>query len=209
MAPVLQCPDCGEKHPLSRVPDAGAFACDGCGRVLKVPEAVGQRRAAAAAAAAAPPPVPTPAVRPTPVASAVANPNAAAPESATRAVPAVDEQALGALSGRTGRRPTARLAPVPRWMRLLLWFVAVPLSFMFVFLTARAVGMFTTNQLSDVFLANNTGRFVPVARLLPFVALMTAVLVHGGVYLVARLRGRRGKAAPAEFSVSGNRSRTR
>ncbi len=42
---------------------------------------------------------------------------------------------------------------VPWWMRLLLWIVAVPLSFLLVFLVARAFGMFTTNQLSDVFLA--------------------------------------------------------
>ncbi len=79
-------------------------------------------------------------------------------------------------------------------MRLLLWIVAVPLSFLLVFLVARAFGVFTTNQLSDVFLANNTGRFWPVARLLPFVALVTAALVQGGVYLLARLRG----AAAAE-----------
>ena len=76
-------------------------------------------------------------------------------------------------------------------MRLLLWFVAVPLGFSLVFLTARAFSLFTTNQLSDLFLANDTGRFWPVARLLPFVALVTAILVQAGVYGLARLRGRR------------------
>jgi len=76
-------------------------------------------------------------------------------------------------------------------MRLLLWFVAVPLGFLFVFLTARAFSLFTTNQLSDLFLANDTARFWPVARLLPFVALVTAILVQAGVYGLARLRGRR------------------
>ena len=83
-------------------------------------------------------------------------------------------------------------------MRLLLWFVAVPLGFLVVFLIARAFGLFTTNQLSDVFLANDTSRFWPVARLLPFVALATAAFVQGGVYLLARLRGRsrRGSTGP-------------
>lgn len=201
MAPVLQCPDCGEKHPIARVPAAGAFACAGCGRVLKVPEAISQR--AAAGAAAAPAAVPsaapsaavaattaTPTVKPVPVATAVASPSApGADPDATRVVPGVDEDALNALSGRGGK-PVTQLGRVPWWMRLLLWFVAVPLAFLVVFLIARAFGLFTSNQLSDVFLANNTSRFWPVARLLPFVALATATFVQGGVYLLARLRGR-------------------
>ena len=197
MAPVLQCPDCGEKHPLNEVPTQGAFPCRGCGRVLKVPEVVGQRAAAQTAAA-----------RPVPVASAAVSPTGpvAPPEEpvtrvaaataagtvATSAAPAIDQEALGALSPRSSRRSTARLGSVPWWMRFLLWIIAVPLGFVVVFLTARALGVFTTNQLSDLFLANDTARFWPVARLLPFVALVTALLVTLGVYLLARLRGRRG-----------------
>ena len=95
-------------------------------------------------------------------------------------------------------------------MRLLLWIVAVPLSFLLVFAIARAFSVFTTNQLSDLFLANNTGRFWPVARLLPFVALLTAAFVQGGVYLLARLRGRRSRTRTAsDLSVSASRSRGR
>jgi hypothetical protein len=214
MAPVLQCPDCGEKHPLGRVPTSGAFPCQGCGRVLKVPEAVGRRavsQAGAGAGAPAPAPVaeeprPDP-VRPVPVASAIVNPSAAtADPTATRAIPQVDGEALGALS-RSSHRPAARLGPVPWWMRLLLWFVAVPLAFLLVFVVARAFSLFTTNQLSDLFLANDNSRFWPVARLLPFVALVTASLVQGGVYLIARLRGRRRGPGPSELSVSASRSR--
>src|SRR5258708_2807955 len=114
MAPVLQCPDCGEKHPIGQVPAQGDFPCHGCGRTLKVPDVVAQRLAAARApgAAGAPgapgaagaaaaagvtgapptadarPPLPDPArPRPVPIASAVANPNAAPVDpSSTRAV---------------------------------------------------------------------------------------------------------------------------
>jgi len=68
MAPVLKCPDCGEKHPLASVPTHGAFPCQGCGRVLKVPEAVGPR----APSPAAPSPAAAPAPRQVPVATAVA-----------------------------------------------------------------------------------------------------------------------------------------
>jgi len=95
------------------------------------------------------------------------------------------------------------------WMRLLLWFVAVPLGFLLVFLVARAFGFFTTNQLSDLFLANDTARFWPVARLLPFVALVTALLVTLGVYLIARLRGRGGRGARSTNDLSASTSRGR
>jgi len=214
MAPVLQCPDCGEKHPLSRVPTSGAFPCQRCGRVLKVPEVVGQRAASQAAASGAAAPAeavelsPDP-VRPVPVATAVVNPSAAtADPTETRAIPQVDGEALGALS-RSSHRPVARLGPVPWWMRLLLWFIAVPLAFLLVFLVARAFSLFTTNQLSDLFLANDNSRFWPVARLLPFVALVTATFVQAGVYLIARLRGRRGGPGSSELSVPASRSRRR
>ncbi len=217
MAPVLQCPDCGEKHPLSKVPTQGAFPCQGCGRVLKVPDAVGQR-AAAQTAAARPVPVASASVSPTgpvtpwdePAAPAAgAATGAAAAAGSTAASPTVD--GLGALAPRSSRRSGHRLGPVSWWMRLLLWFIAVPLAFMLVFLVARAFGLFTTNQLSDLFLANDTARFWPVARLLPFVALVTALLVTLGVYLLARLRGRggRGAAAANEYSASTSRGRGR
>jgi hypothetical protein len=221
MAPVLQCPDCGEKHPLSRVPSSGAFECQGCGRILQVPEAVGQRAAArtpddrpaaAPAPAAVVPPAPAPTPRPVPVASATSNP-AFGGDGEPRPVrpgSGVDEQALGALSPKPGRGAMVRLASVPWWMRLLLWIVALPLSFLLVFLVARVFGLFTTNQLSDVFLANNSGRFWPVARLLPFVALLTAALVQGGVYLLARWRGGRLAArSVGELSAPASRSRAR
>jgi hypothetical protein len=217
MAPVLQCPDCGEKHPLGDVPNQGAFPCRGCGRVLKVPEVVGQRAAAAASAAepapASAPPVPTP--PPVPIATAVAGPNGPAVDPmSTRTVSEVDEQALGALGGRAGgRRPVARLGHVPWWMRFLLWVVAVPIGFLIVFMIARLFGLFTSNQLSDLFLANDTARFWPAARLLPFVALVTAALVQGGVYMLSRWRGRRGSGAaagsrPGDLSASVSRPRS-
>jgi hypothetical protein len=125
---------------------------------------------------------------------------------ATRPAPAVDGQALAAVSPRSVRRPVARLGRVPWWMRFLLWIVAIPLSFVLVFVIARALSFFTSNQLSDLFLANDTSRFWPVARLLPFVALLTASLVQGGVFVLARLRGR-GDAPHSSRDLTGSASR--
>jgi hypothetical protein len=46
-----------------------------------------------------------------------------------------------------------------------------------------------------VALTEGLARFIPIARLLPFVALVTAGLVHGGVYGITQLRARRHAAA--------------
>ena len=74
---------------------------------------------------------------------------------------------------------------------------------------AREVDRPAFKVLSDLFLANNVGRFWPVARLLPFVALVTASLVQGGVYLLARMRGRKGGVAANDLSASVSRPRGR
>jgi hypothetical protein len=186
MAPVLQCPDCGTKHPLKEVPPVSSFACQGCGRALKVPEQVRQARqtqtVGAGASAVTAPPAPPVAPRTEMLPAVERNPQ---PPAAPPPQPIA-----------RSRKPVPRLAPVPIWMRFLLWVAAVPLSFLIVFVAARALGMFTSDQLSDLFLADESSRFWPVARLLPFVALLCAVLVQGGVYFLARLRGRR-RTTPA------------
>jgi hypothetical protein len=51
--------------------------------------------------------------------------------------------------------------------------------------------MLTTNQISDLALAEGWGRFWPIARLIPFVALAAAAFVQGGAFLLTRIRERR------------------
>ena len=195
MAPILQCPDCGTKHPLDDVPDTGSFACRGCGRVLKVPESVGNR-----ARGGQPAPAPTPA-------DVVVPPTAPNDTAATRALPTVTTNRSKPTSPSKAQPASApgvarpALGSVPWWMRLLLWVVAIPIGFVLVFFAARVLGYFTSAQLSDLFLASSRNRFWPVARLLPFVALVIALLVQGGVYAIARLRARRsGAATPTRSS---------
>ena len=71
-----------------------------------------------------------------------------------------------------------------------MWIVAVPLGFAIVFGLARAFGMLSSNQLEDVFLETGWSRFWPVARLLPFVALVTASIVHFTILFTSRWRSR-------------------
>jgi hypothetical protein len=85
-------------------------------------------------------------------------------------------------------RAQAGVVPVP--IRLLIWIVAVPIGFLLVFGFARAVGVLSSTQLEDVFLETGWGRFWPVARLLPFVALVTASIVHFTVLYLSKWRSR-------------------
>jgi hypothetical protein len=176
MAPVLQCPDCGTKHPIDLASSAAAFRCNGCGRTLKVP------------AAYRPAPAPTP--------------SGPTPSDATAVVPAVGGAPVvgGAPQpsppSTNGGRPLSRrkvraqAGVVPFWMRLLVWLIAVPLGFALVFGVARLGGFLTQTQLEDVFLDTGWSRFWPVARLLPFVALVTASIVHFSVLWMSRWRVR-------------------
>jgi hypothetical protein len=41
----LQCPSCGNRHPIDIIPDTETFACQQCRRLLKVPDALRHRRA--------------------------------------------------------------------------------------------------------------------------------------------------------------------
>ena len=189
MAPVLQCPDCETKHPLSEVAELGTFRCKGCGRALKVPETVPR-------AAAPQPAAPTPQSPPPTAASQTAPGTPVEVREPTRVMPLVTQNAAPPDQAAPKAALATGRAKVPWWMQLLLWIVAVPLAYFLVFLLARATGLFSSNQLSDVFLANGFSRFWPLARLLPIVALVTALLVQSGVVLLSRRNGR-GRAASA------------
>lgn len=233
MAPVLQCPECGARHPLDSVGLRSAFPCVGCGRTLKVPaqaRTIAPTRApemapAAAAAPPAPPApaAPAPAVDPdaTRVFSTTAPPlpktAAAAPVGVAAAgvTPAGIATPAGTpipAPGTNGAATTSRLGPlgpVPgRWVRFGLWVIAVPLAFVVVFGLARALGLLTTNEITDVALAEGWQRFWPIARLVPFVALLTAAFVQGGVYAIARFRAK-GAPQPRRGSAPDGARQTR
>jgi hypothetical protein len=140
---VLQCPDCGQKHPLDAVSSTPAFACKGCGRMLKLPTELLPSTPDA--------PPATPSVFPP-----------------RRVPPAM----------RGSRR--VRGDELPRLARIAIWIVAVPLGFLLVFGTTRAFGFLSQRQLEDAFLLSGWSRFTPILRVLPFWALITALLVHFG-----------------------------
>jgi hypothetical protein len=206
VAPVLLCPECGTKHPLDGVSSSASFPCSGCGRTLKVPAQAREMAASSTGPSpvvAAVPPAPrepvAPAPHPTQTVSAV--PPVGAPVAAAAAVSSAPP--LGAPQGTPPAdvaaeraKPAPAPSPIasavpPAWMRFLIWLIAVPLAFLIVFGLARAFGFLATNDITDIALAEGFHRYWPIVRLLPFVALLTALFVTGGVYAIARLRADR------------------
>jgi len=122
--------------------------------------------------------------------------------------PGVTAPEMPAAPVRGGSRGTVDLIPA-RPIRFLLWFVAVPVAFLVVFSLARAVGLLTTNEVTDVALASGWSRFWPIVRMLPFVALGAAGIVQGGVYGIAQLRANRRRVPAAAAGPGGSRPRAR
>ena len=209
MAPVLLCPECGTKHPLDSVGEPFGVPvhrlrphAEGA-RAGRARSAAGDRRAPPVAAAPRSP-LPWPvAVPPRPSPALGADPHATQAFRRRRrrpplAPPPTAQPALAPLApvSRPPDPAPARgadrrdLIP-PRWVRFLLWIVAVPLAFpRRVRARDAPFGVLTTNEVTDVALAEGWHRFWPIARLLPFVALATA-------RARARRRVRHRAAAPA------------
>jgi len=70
----------------------------------------------------------------------------------------------------------------------VLWAIALPVGSLIVFAIAGALKVLTKTQLENTFLLAGWGRFVPIARLLPFCALATALIVQAGVFGLEQLR---------------------
>ena len=122
---------------------------------------------------------------------------AARPDPATAAAPTP--------SGRTPLPGGRRATPVPVWMRLLVWVVAVPVGLGIVFVLAKAFGWITTDQLLDTFTAEGWGRFAPLAKILPLSALLIATIVQASVAALERRRPKRTDEAPPRDPRSAGR----
>ena len=194
---VLQCPDCGTKHPLDDVGDRSRVPVQRVRAHAEGARAGPRDRSAADAASAArrrprrrgrragrapgPPPTPRSAARPAGPAAVAPLPTAAAAAAVAAAPPLGPPPGTAAAEprARPRRRATAptrsrrrcgalrccgssRCRSVPRRVRP----------------RAARSGCSRTNEVTDVVLAEAGVASVPIARLLPFVALATALLVQ-------------------------------
>ena len=200
MAPVLQCPDCGTKHPIDVASDRGRVPVQRLRSHAQGARAVPRRAGGSGTVTVSR--GPDRRWRRRRRGGRTHDRDARRP-AGIRAVVERRSRLVAPQGPRAGR------ASCPFWMRLLVWLVAVPLGFVIVFGVARGLGFLTQTQLEDVFLETGWDRFWPVARLLPFVALVTAAIVHFAILFGSRWRVRHSMAPLQPHATSPGRARSR
>jgi hypothetical protein len=184
---------------LDNLGGAATFRCGGCGRALKIPAQFrGEAAAPGSAPGRRPPPPgggePTQALPKLPPVVAAPTPSAAG---ANGDAPPPADVPPGPAVRRP--RPAPESLKPPLILRLILWVIALPVGSLLVFAIASSFKILTRSQLEDTFLRADWARFTPIARLLPFCALATALIVQLGVFGLERLRARnlsRGTGGP-------------
>jgi uncharacterized integral membrane protein len=206
MAKALQCPNCGKKTNLAGFDPGSTFACEQCGQVLKVPPSVARRGASSASSGAATPPAPRRGARPVMTAGrgapggATAVLSAPAPGGAARPPVVPPPVAMGARQARVSGRDQ-----LPLVVRILAWVIALPLGLAIVGFPARRTGFLTSQDLLDVIVERDLGRFLPLVVVVLLWALVSAILVtlfvEGGRRLVLRRQDSRARGASGEAEL--------
>ena len=180
---------------LDNLGGVATFRCGGCGRALKVPAQFRNAPEERPTGPGSRPQSPVDRTRVLPKISPSTPVNPVNPAAAAQVPP-------GSGLPPTPRAAAAAAAPLPGpaqpplILRLALWAIALPLGSFIVFSMARWSGVLSKAQLEDTILLSGWGRFVPIARLLPFCALATALIVQLGVFGLERLRARNLRKRP-------------
>jgi hypothetical protein len=177
MAKALQCPACGNKHPLGGLPNAATFSCEGCGRTLKVPAQFRPRPAGTAQSNG-------------PAGATAAMPASGRRQAAPPPIPESTPSPRRRVDG-TGPRKVA-------WpFRVLAWLIALPLGLFAVVVPARRLGFLSGQRLLDVVVGTGWSRYWRVLLIAPAWALVTTLLVHLMLFGLRKL-GERRRAIRAE-----------
>jgi len=96
---------------------------------------------------------------------------------------------------RAATRAEARAPQAPLWIRVLFWFLAVPLAAVVVIGGANVLGLLTGSQLTDMFLEARFTAYGRLIALLPVWALAAALLVTVADRLWVRRVRRRASGA--------------
>lgn len=169
MARAVQCPACGQTHPLDTLAGTPTFACAGCGRTLRTPTELVRPSGS------------TPSVRGSGPVPSVAASKAAPKPKATPASKAAPKRA----SASNGTAPSTRPAARPRRpvtgklgvpVRVGAWVVAVGLGLLLTWLVAAAVGFLSRAELVDMFRSSTPTNYLRLFVLIPVWAFMSACL---------------------------------
>ena len=183
MARVVQCPACGETHPLDTLAGTPTFSCNGCGRTLRTPTELVRPSGA------------TPVVRAAPKSTPSSGRTAAARSAAPRPTSTRSERAPSPARPPRPRRPRTGKLALP--VRIGAWVVAVLFGLLLTWLVASAIGFLSRSQLVDMFRSSTPGNYIRLFLLIPVWAFMSACLatafIEGTRVFLARRAG-----APAE-----------
>jgi hypothetical protein len=211
MAKSIQCPACGNKHPVTSLPDAPSFRCDQCGQSLKIPA---QFRPSMDAARHSP----------SPSAPRGGDATAVLPDDRRQAPGAAAAAAPAAAPARSAvKRPAAVAAgganAIPRRWRAVAWAVALPLGLVVTIWLGRITDWLSGDHLVDIFTGTGFTRYIRIVAIAPVWALFTALfltlLLEGGQALARRRAEHNGagpgllrrRARPVESDDTGGRDR--
>jgi hypothetical protein len=195
MARAVQCPACGEAHPVDTLEGTPTFSCAGCGRTLRTPTELVRPSGA------------TPAVRSGPESAPTA---AAQPSRAARRAPARTPKPRSRSTGTSS--PSSRApdrAPRPRRVgigmlslpvRVAAWIVAVVIGLLLTWFVASAFGFISRSQIVDMFRSSRATNYTRLFLLIPMWAFMSACLATAlieGTRLVVARRDRLSGGTPA------------
>jgi len=189
MARVVQCPACGEAHPLDTLAGTPTFACAGCGRTLRTPTELVRPSGSTPAVRGASGPVPK--VGPSKPAPRAAKPKSAAGASNGASAGAAVGVATASPRDRSRRRGGAAKLGLP--VRIGAWVVAVGLGLLLTWFVASAFGFMSRSQLVDMFRSSTPTNYIRLFLLIPVWAFMSACLatafIEGTRLYLARRAG--------------------
>lgn len=200
MARVVQCPACGQAHPLDTLAGTPTFSCTGCGRTLRTPTELVRPSGATPAVRATPNAAPKPSdatPRPVPAPSRPPRSRIASGETDAAAAGAAGRSKASKPRSRRSRKRSGTLTlPV----RIGAWVVAVLFGLLLTWLVASAFGFISRSQIVDMFRSSSPGNYIRLFLLIPVWAFMSAcvatAIIEGTRYFLARRAGA-SEAAPA------------
>jgi hypothetical protein len=190
MARAVQCPACGQAHPLDTLAGTPTFSCAGCGRTLRTPTELVRPSGATPAVRGASGPVPKVAT------SKPAQSNPAARVAKPKPKAAASNGASAGASTSSARRDRPRRTGAGKLglpVRIGAWVVAVGLGLLLTWFVASAFGFISRSQLVDMFRSSTPTNYIRLFLLIPVWAFMSACLatafIEGTRMFLARRAG--------------------
>jgi hypothetical protein len=193
MARAVQCPACGQTHPVDKLAGTPTFSCEGCGRTLRTPTELVRPSGSTPAVRAAPKPA---ASAPQPA------PASARPARVRTATAPAGRQPKTAEKPPRSRGPLTTSGAVTVPLRIGAWIVAVAFGLILTWIVASVFGFISRSQVVDMFRSSSPGNYIRLYLLVPVWAFMSACLATGLIEGARLYLARRAAAPPGSTPAS-------